>query len=131
MCRKPLVAGREVVVTDLATWQRHFYRCVHCAIVAMSRQFPQARAELTSAVQRRPITLLRDGDQWRSKPDTAVLLILPEENGECIARHQTFADPEEFQAYLRDHPNLAAQKPQSYDLSDVDAIIRAGYAGGP
>jgi len=129
LCRKPLVAGREVTVTDETTQEEHLYRCIHCAIVAMQRQFPRSRAEAWSGVTHQRISLTRKGDTWQSEPAAAVLLVLPEAAGECLARHQIFAGRQEYQQYLDAHPEWPASVP-TFDLSQVEEIIRAGLPQG-
>ncbi len=123
LCKKPLVADKEVLVRE--DGRRHLYRCVHCALTAM-KNMQVASAAAKSGLEKREITITKKADQWSVEPVSAVFLILPEAGKECVDRHKVFTNEAEFTNYLNSQPRLKALSPKKYTLSHLEEMIPAG-----
>jgi len=72
------------------------------------------------------VIVSRNGSQWQAQPATAVFMALPEAGQECLDRHKAFASDQEFQDYLKAHPNLAAHKPVARPISEWEKLLAEG-----
>ena len=64
--------------------------------------------------------LRRKASAWSAEPSTAVFMILPEEGGECLDRHQSFADEAELRR------SVAGRDVKAYTIGQVAEMLAAG-----
>jgi hypothetical protein len=123
VCKKSLIDDSKVLLFE--NGNEHIYRCVHCAL---GEQFKYADSKIvtTSGVGREDITIERKDGEWSSDPSTLVVLSLPEAGGECLDRHLSFVNMEEYNRYLINNPYLAEKNPKAYSLKEIEELLKSG-----
>lgn len=123
VCKKPLIEGKEVFLYEDAN--EHVYRCVHCALGEQVK-YPDSKIIARSAVYGKKITVERKNGEWSAHPQTLVILSLPEAGGECLDRHLSFVNMEEFNVYLESNPYIAEKNPKAHTLQEIEDLLRSG-----
>ena len=125
LCDKPIPSGKEIPRRTADDTLEH-YRCIHCAITAQAAEGGAAEIATRSGVDGTPILIKIDADGWHVQPEGAVFLALPEEDGECMERHQAFVDRSEFDRYLDRKAGLPAAEAEAFSIDDLTELLVAG-----
>jgi len=125
LCDKPIPAGGGVSAT-IDGVERRQYRCIHCALTHLQNEQRNIEITARSPMSGQSIRLRRHTGAWTAEPPTAVYLILPERADECLDLHQPFVSLEEFNRYVGQHPEIAAEHPQPFTIGQYEQMLRAG-----
>ncbi len=125
LCEKPIPPGKEVPLLT-STGSVEFYRCIHCAMTAQAAAAGRSTIKARSLVSGTEILVEVNKGRWSVEPPTAVFLALPEEEGECMERHQAFVDASEYRHYLEQNSHLPAERAQAYTIDELSEILVAG-----
>lgn len=98
----------------------HNVRCIHCAFTAAERAAGDLEIRTRSGGAGAAVVLRRKASAWSAEPSTAVFMILPEEGGECLDRHQSFADEAELRG------STAGRDVKAYTIGQVAEMLAAG-----
>lgn len=123
VCKKPLIEGKEVLLYENVN--EHVYRCVHCALGEQVK-YPDSKIITKSAIYGDNITSERKNGEWSAHPETLVILSLPEAGEECLDRHLSFVNMEEFSLYLKNNPYIAEKNPRVYTLQEIEDLLKSG-----
>lgn len=126
LCDKAILKGKGVSATIAKAEKR--YRCVHCALTAVKGAKDAVTIRAKTPLDWKSITLTRKAGAWSQKPKSTVFLILPERANECLDVHQPFASKNEFDRYLKAHPEIAKLKPKAYTIAQYEQLLEAGKA---
>jgi hypothetical protein len=123
VCNKSLVEDRKVFLYE--NGNEHIYRCIHCALGEQTK-YADSKIVTTSGVEREDITIERNNGEWSSYPVTLVIISLPEAGGECLDRHLSFVNMEEYNRYLKDNPYISKKNPKTYSLKEIEDLLQSG-----
>jgi len=123
VCKKPLIEGKEAFLYENVN--EHVYRCVHCALGEQVK-YPDSKIITKSAVYGENITIERKNGEWSAHPEKLVILSLPEAGGECLDRHLSFVNMEEFNLYLKNNPYIAEKNPKAHTLHEIEDLLKSG-----
>ncbi len=130
LCLKPIVSASEVVLTTSENPAKHHYRCIHCGLVAARDRFTgDVRLRTKSTVKGAAVQLDRRAGKWTVTPASALVLALPEANGECLSGHVVLANRGEFETYAKGHPGVGDK--QLFPATEVAQILSAGKPPAP
>lgn len=124
LCKKAIPPGKGVTAKIGGTTRQ--YRCIHCALTGLKGERKAYSITATTPLDRKVVRLSYDGKNWRQEPAGTVFLILPEHADECLDVHQPFTSRNEFDRYLRKHPDIAAKKPKAYRIAQYEQMLEAG-----
>jgi len=125
LCEKPIPPGKEVTLIT-AQGDRRYFRCAHCGLTAQASAGADSVLEIASGQSGAVVRVRKSASGWSAEPASAVFMSLPEEGGECMARHQAFPDQAEFERYLGHHPDLARHSPKAYTIAELSEILSGG-----
>jgi hypothetical protein len=124
LCQKPIPAGTGVAAT--VGGESRSYRCIHCALTGVADESRDVTLTSRTPASHREVRLTRHRSAWVSDPPETVFLILPEHADECLDVHQPFASRGEFDRYLADNPQIAAQNPRAFTIGQYAEMLAAG-----
>jgi len=126
LCGKEIPKGAGVQATVAGASDVRTYRCIHCALTDLAAEVRDVALTARSPLSGTVIRLQRRQTAWVAEPPTTVYLILPERANECLDVHQPFVSRAEFDEYVAQHPDIAAQHPQAYTIAQYAQILEAG-----
>ncbi len=126
LCNKEIPKGGGVEAKVADSLDVRSYRCIHCALTDLAAETKDVTLTARSPSSGQLIQLRRQKTAWTADPSTAVYLILPEHANECLDVHQPFISQAEFERYVSEHPEIAAQRPEPYTIAQYAQILEAG-----
>lgn len=128
LCAKEIPKGKGVSAKIGKTDKR--FRCIHCALTGIKGERKTVSITAKTPLDGKQVVLTHKSGVWSQSPKSTVFLILPERANECLDVHQPFASKEEFDRYLKLHPEIAKQKPKAYTIAQYEKMLSAGKPMG-
>lgn len=127
VCMKP-INGHGSVQADVGHGFERSYRCIDCALRDTGQATGRIVVRTKSRVSGQSIRLfLHHPEPWTADPPDPVFLMLDEKDGRCTDYHQVFVDRPEFDRYLAEHPEIAAQNPEPLTLAQVATRVHSRH----